>query len=70
MLRVATWADIARVSAFGIATEHQTLDDFIDVGALIEGDLLFHPLIAPEIPMIAEDLPEPFMASGATDALE
>lgn len=69
MLSIAARADLAGVAPFGVAAKHQTLDDSVDICTLIEGDFFFNPLIAPEVPMVAEDLARPVMAGEASNAL-
>ena len=57
-------ADVASVASAGIAAEHQALDGFTNVGALVCGDLVFETRIAPGVPVAAEDLTKPVVGSG------
>jgi len=70
MFKPAAWADITRVSSFGVAAEHHSLDDICDIGTLIDRDFVFHAEIAPAKPMITEDLTEPVMSGGVIRVLE
>ena len=63
-LRVAGRADVAGVSAFRIAVQHEPLDDWGDVCALVIRDFCLHAKIAPAFPVIAEDLLEAFLPVG------
>jgi len=63
MLKVAAWAEVASIPTVRIPTKHESLNGFLDVGMLIGGDFAFQTMVAPELPMIAEDLAEPIMPS-------
>jgi hypothetical protein len=47
-------------------TEHQALDDLIDVGPLVWGNRVFQTQIVPAVPIIEEDLAEAVVAGGIT----
>lgn len=70
MFKPAARADVTRVSPFGIAAEHHSLDDICDICTLIGWDFVFHAKIAPAKPMITEDLTEPVMAGGVIRVLK
>ena len=66
----AAWADVRRVSSFGVMVKHHTLDDICDIFMLLDRDFVFHAEIAPAKPMITEDLTEPVMAGELIRVLE
>ena len=70
MLKSAAGANISGISAFRVTAEHHSLDDICNVGTLIGRNFFLHAKIAPAIPMIAEDLAEPVMASWMIGTLE
>jgi hypothetical protein len=63
MLKVAAWTEVARVPTVRIPAKHESLNGFLDVGTLIGGDVAFQTMVAPELPMIAEDLTKSIMPS-------
>ena len=63
-LVLATGADIAGITGIGIAAGHKPLDDLSDVGTLIWGDFGFQALVAPAVPVVAEDLSKTVVSSG------
>jgi hypothetical protein len=42
MLKVAAGANISSITSFGIPTEHETKNNFVDVGLLIGWDFIIH----------------------------
>ena len=64
MLKIAAWAEVASVPTVRIPAKHESLNCFLDVGTLISGDFVFHTMVAPGLPLIAEDLAEPIMPGG------
>jgi hypothetical protein len=66
----AAWANVTRVSPFGVTAEHHTLDDICDIGTLVGRDFVFHAEITPAKLIITEDLTEPVMAGGVIRVLE
>jgi hypothetical protein len=69
ILKIASRANISGVTPFGVTAEHQTKNDFVDVGTLIDGDFILHAEFNPVFPVIAKDLAKPVMACGITEAL-
>ena len=63
-LVLATGADIAGITGIGIAAGYETLDDLSDVGTLVWGDFVFQALVAPAVPVVAEDLSKTVVGSG------
>ncbi len=63
-LVLATGADIAGITGIGIAAGHKALDDLSDVGTLIWGGFGFQALVAPAVPVVAEDLSKTVVSSG------
>jgi YD repeat-containing protein len=61
-------ANIASVATVRVATEHQALDDLIDVGPLIWGHFVFQPQIVPAVPVVEEDLAEAVVTGGMVGA--
>ena len=56
--------DIAGITGIGIAAGRETLDDLSDVGTLVWGDFGFQALVAPAVPVVAEDLSKTVVSSG------
>jgi hypothetical protein len=69
-LVLATGTDIAGITGIGIAAGRETLDDLSDeripmrVGPLVWGDFGFQALVAPAVPVVAEDLSKTVVSSG------
>ena len=59
-------AYVASEATVRSVTEHQALDDLIDVGPLVWGNRVFQTQIVPAVPMIEEDLAEAVVAGGIT----
>ena len=66
-LIVAAGTKITGIAALRVTAKHHALNDICNVGTLIEGNFFLHAKIAPEIPMLAEDLAEAVMPSWVVE---
>jgi len=64
MLKSTTRTNIAGETPFRIATEHQPLNDILDVRLLVGWNFTFQTMVAPGLPMIAKDLAKIVMTGG------
>ena len=61
-------ANIASVATVRVATEYQALDDLIDVGPLVWGNLVSQAEVMPAVPMIEKALTGAIVAGGVVGA--
>ena len=63
-------ADISGKSAFGVAAEHQPLDDIFDIRTLIGGNFAIQTVVTPGLPVVSENLAKAIMTGGKIGMLE
>jgi hypothetical protein len=69
MLKPTARAYISGESTFRIAAEHQPLDNISDICPLVGRNFAIQTVVAPELPMIPENLTKAIMTGGKTGML-
>ena len=59
-------ADVAGIPAIGGTAKDHTLDDLLDVGPLVNGNLVFEAQGAPGVPVVTKDVAEAVVSGRTT----